>query len=69
MVCGIDSVRHMVCFSHSPIGMSLFTGSGIFYNTIGGLSDKYYLDITPEGWAFSIWGIIYLWLGISIIFS
>jgi len=43
-------------------------GSGIFYNTIGGLSDKYPLDITPSGWAFSIWGIIYLWLGISIVF-
>jgi len=44
-------------------------GSGIFYNTIGGLSDKYYLDVTPAGWAFSIWGVIYLWLGISIVFS
>jgi len=25
------------------------------------LSDKYGLPITPPGWAFSIWGIIYLW--------
>ena len=49
--------------------MIFSAGSGIFYNTIGGLSDKYPLDITPSGWAFSIWGIIYLWLGISIVFS
>jgi len=25
------------------------------------LSDKYGLPITPPGWAFSIWGIIYIW--------
>ena len=44
-------------------------GFAIFQNTIGGLSDKYPLDITPAGWAFSIWGIIYLWITISIIFG
>ena len=25
----------------------------------GNISDKYYLEITPAGWAFSIWGIIH----------
>ena len=46
----------------------LLIGSSIFYNTVGNLSDKYYLDITPAGWAFSIWGVIYIWLGISVVF-
>ena len=27
----------------------------------GELSDKYGLPITPPGWAFSIWGVIYIW--------
>ena len=31
-------------------------------NTIGGLSDKYTNLFTPDGYAFSIWGIIYLGL-------
>jgi len=32
------------------------------------LSDKYYLPITPPGWAFSIWGVIYLWQAVWIIY-
>jgi len=32
------------------------------------LSDKYYLPITPPGWAFSIWGLIYLWQASWIIY-
>ena len=27
------------------------------------------MDFTPDGWAFSIWGIIYIWIGASIIFG
>jgi len=33
----------------------------IFINKTGDLSRVYYLEITPAGWTFSIWGIIYLW--------
>ena len=44
------------------------SGFSIFHSTIGELSDKYYLDFTPAGWAFSIWSLIYIWLGISVIF-
>ena len=29
--------------------------------SIGNISDQYFLDITPGGWAFSIWGVIYTW--------
>ena len=32
-----------------------------FQASIGNVSDQYFLDITPGGWAFSIWGVIYIW--------
>lgn len=37
--------------------------------TTGGQSDKYYIEITPAGWAFSIWGLIYAWQAAWIIYS
>ena len=33
----------------------------IFEKTVGEQSDEYDLQITPMGWAFSIWGVIFLW--------
>jgi len=66
------------------IGCGLFTfivtaafnglaGSGagipsIFYSTVGDISDKFELLITPAGFTFSIWSIIYLWLAASLVF-
>ena len=44
-------------------------GFSIFKSTVADLSDKYLLDITPAGWAFSIWGLIYIWIGLSLVFS
>jgi len=36
--------------------------SGVFNNTDQKeLSDKYGLPITPPGWVFSVWGLIYIW--------
>ena len=32
-----------------------------FETSTGNVSDQYFLDITPDGWAFSIWGLIYTW--------
>ena len=37
--------------------------------TTGGASGKYYIEITPAGWAFSIWGLIYAWQAAWIIYS
>eukprot|EP00092_Neocalanus_flemingeri_P040904 GFUD01044535.1.p1 GENE.GFUD01044535.1~~GFUD01044535.1.p1 ORF type:complete len:320 (+),score=89.94 GFUD01044535.1:375-1334(+) len=39
---------------------------GVFYSTVGNISDKYQLFITPAGFTFSIWSIIYLWLAVSL---
>jgi len=38
-------------------------------NTTGALSDKYYLEVTPSGWTFSIWGFIYTWQFLWICYS
>ena len=32
-----------------------------FETLTANVSDQYFLDITPGGWAFSIWGVIYTW--------
>ncbi|XP_042187597.1 uncharacterized protein LOC103175372 [Callorhinchus milii] len=33
------------------------------------VSDKYRTDFTPAGWTFGIWGVIYLWQALWIIYS
>ena len=38
-------------------------------DTTGNVSNKFYIEITPAGWAFSIWGLIYLWQAAWIIYS
>lgn len=38
-------------------------------DTTGEVSDKFYIEITPAGWAFSIWGLIYTWQTAWIIYS
>ncbi|XP_054762918.1 uncharacterized protein LOC129269442 [Lytechinus pictus] len=42
--------------------------TGWFLNTTGDISDKYDVSITPAGWAFSIWSVIYIWQAIWIIY-
>ena len=43
--------------------------TGIFGETVGSISDKYNTLFTPAGYAFSIWGIIYLGLIVFAIFQ
>lgn len=41
---------------------STLVPKGVFFDkTVGEQSDEYDLAITPMGWAFSIWGIIFIW--------
>ncbi|KAF5892143.1 uncharacterized protein DAT39_018142 [Clarias magur] len=37
-------------------------GKGPFLHSTGNVSALYETEITPAGWTFSIWGIIYSWL-------
>ncbi|KAL3836104.1 hypothetical protein ACJMK2_021557 [Sinanodonta woodiana] len=41
----------------------------LFKSSTGDLSDKYYLNITPAGWTFSIWGFIYAWQALWLLYS
>ncbi|XP_071507759.1 uncharacterized protein [Diadema antillarum] len=43
--------------------------TGWFKNQTGDISDKYYVDINPAGWAFSIWSVIYVWQALWIIYA
>ncbi|XP_069029394.1 uncharacterized protein [Embiotoca jacksoni] len=44
------------------------TGRGPFHSTTGNVSARYETDITPASWTFSIWGIIYTWLTLMVIY-
>ena len=40
-----------------------------FKNGTGNISDLYPTQITPAGWTFSIWGVIYVWQSLWIIYA
>ncbi|XP_050406184.1 uncharacterized protein LOC126821736 [Patella vulgata] len=44
-------------------------GPPLFKNNTGALSDKYSTGITPSGWVFSIWGVIYTWQCLWLLFA
>lgn len=50
--------------------INALAGSGIalFHHSTGNVSARYETDITPAGWTFSIWGIIYTWLTLMVIY-
>ncbi|CAN9502905.1 unnamed protein product [Ophioblennius macclurei] len=43
-------------------------GRGPFRTTTGNVSGRFETDITPAGWTFSIWGVIYTWLTLMVIY-
>lgn len=43
--------------------------AGVFLNNTGTIANIFYLEITPAGWTFSIWGFIYTWQGIWLIYA
>ncbi|XP_064643550.1 uncharacterized protein LOC135497650 [Lineus longissimus] len=43
--------------------------TALFLNTTAAVSDFYYLEITPAGWTFSVWGVIYTWQALWIVYS
>ncbi|XP_043191623.1 uncharacterized protein LOC122364883 [Amphibalanus amphitrite] len=42
---------------------------GIVPKSAADVSDTHEVFITPIGWAFAIWGIIYTWLGIGLVYG
>ncbi|KPP59795.1 hypothetical protein Z043_122252 [Scleropages formosus] len=51
---------------------SMLAGSGVidvlFLQGIRRVSEKYDTDVTPVGWTFSIWGLIYSWLSCAMVY-
>ncbi|XP_067233552.1 uncharacterized protein si:ch211-161h7.5 [Chanodichthys erythropterus] len=43
-------------------------GKGPFQNTTSAISNNYNTEITPSGWTFSIWGVIYTWLSVMFVY-
>ncbi|KAG5850308.1 hypothetical protein ANANG_G00080850 [Anguilla anguilla] len=54
------------------VAFNALAGIGIkndlFLQSTGNVSYKYDTEITPAGWTFSIWGVIYPWLSCMLIF-
>lgn len=42
---------------------------GLFKNVTGDVADYFYLEITPAGWMFSVWGFIYTWQALWLIYG
>ena len=49
--------------------LSNFPDAGGFRNGTGVVSDNFYTQITPAGWTFSVWGVIYVSQAIWIIYA
>jgi len=43
--------------------------AGLFVTSTGNISDLYHLEITPAGWTFSIWGAIYAFQALFMIYA
>ncbi|XP_057680893.1 uncharacterized protein si:ch211-161h7.5 [Corythoichthys intestinalis] len=43
-------------------------GIGPFSTSTGNVSDVFVTEITPSGWTFSIWSVIYVWLTLMMIY-
>ena len=56
----------LVCFCIFPFHNNRFINW--FISDQNTLADKYSLEITPPGWAFSIWGIIYTWQALWLLY-
>uniref|UniRef100_A0AAV2LCD5 Uncharacterized protein n=1 Tax=Knipowitschia caucasica TaxID=637954 RepID=A0AAV2LCD5_KNICA len=44
------------------------TGTYPFLQSTGNVSDEYTTDITPSGWTFAIWGIIYAFMAAVLVY-
>lgn len=44
-------------------------GKLFFHRSTGNVSARYETEITPAGWTFSIWGVIYTWLTLNVIYN
>ncbi|XP_021468714.2 uncharacterized protein LOC110530175 [Oncorhynchus mykiss] len=58
----------LIYISALAINAMAGAGKGPFHWSTGNISRKYETDITPSGWTFSIWGLIYTWLALMVMY-
>ena len=64
----ISVISFILVSTFNALSESLAAGrGGIFRYRVSQVSDKYELFITPAHFTFAIWGIIYLFLAVSLI--
>ena len=62
----VTTIVLLVVFITNGLSTGTFGG---FANGTGEVSDMFYLQITPAGWTFSIWGIIYTWQVLWLLYA
>lgn len=67
IACGVLSL--LVFITKIVLNYLSGGGKGPFPRSNSNVSAIFYLEITPAGWAFSIWGVIYTLNGIYIIYA
>lgn len=63
----IGNVKNNICLINRSHLFLIF--AELYQSNTGDISDKYYIEITPAGWTFSIWGVIYTWQALWIIYA
>lgn len=64
-VLGLLSFLLVLFFNYATNNQDL----GIFTQSIGNMSDKYQVYITPSGWTFIVWGVIYTWILVAMVYA
>ncbi|XP_068090770.1 uncharacterized protein [Hyperolius riggenbachi] len=65
----------LICFSVisfiCTVTLNAFSAigkDGLFLSSANNISATFPLDVTPEGWTFSIWSVIYAWNGLWLVY-
>ncbi|XP_033725716.1 uncharacterized protein LOC117315576 [Pecten maximus] len=65
----VTVVVYMLVIAFNALSGAGGKALGIFNSTVGEVSDSFYLEVTPAGWTFSIWGFIYTWQVLWLIYA
>ncbi|XP_070576281.1 uncharacterized protein [Ptychodera flava] len=69
MIVAIIITTLMLAIKLTFSGLASTDTGDVFLNSTGGISRKYYFILTPAGWTFNIWTVIYIWLVLAILYT
>ena len=67
-VCCCFGESQVFHYQYSFLLISVFTNIGLFRNSIGNLSDQYPTPVVPADYTFAIWGLIYSWFTLWLVY-